>query len=240
MRTLPYLDQQYWDLQSLSGSQRRYCLPSRRNPFWPSQYHIERLGGRLPHKRCLARLRHDGVPSSPCTRQRSRALRLPELRNQHHQHQWPHQNTLNHFASIAANAATIHVTKMLATEIAKMKLYIRVFAIPQEGFSRKLPRARPVRTARAHWMHKSWQAIKESSSRRVGNQHGYGEGGDAHGLLPVPERFTSSHRWRIFGGAWNSMDFIKSFGLVPGSAAAVPTQTTRSKERQTHSDVSST
>lgn len=199
------------------------ALLARENLFGPPNTIFKRLGGRLPHKRYLARLRHDDVPSSPCTRQGSRALRLPGLRDQHQQHRWPHQNILNHLASIAAKAATIHVIKMLATEIAKMKLHLRVFAIAPGGFFSEIIAGTAISNKKSTLDAEVLAGCQREQQWEGRDPHGYGEGGDVRGLLPVPERGNSSHQWRIFGGAWNSMNFMKNFGLVPGSAAAVPT-----------------
>ena len=78
------------------------------------------------------------------------------------------RTSLNHFASNAAKAATIHVTKMLATEIARMKLHIRVNSIAPGVFPSEITAGTPSVNGKSTLDEESWPAVKEISSGRVG------------------------------------------------------------------------
>ncbi|KAI4114482.1 MAG: hypothetical protein LQ345_004745 [Seirophora villosa] len=78
------------------------------------------------------------------------------------------RTSLNHFASNAAKAATIHVTKMLATEIARMKLHIRVNSIAPGVFPSEITTGTPSLNGKSTLDEESWPAVKEISSGRVG------------------------------------------------------------------------
>lgn len=78
------------------------------------------------------------------------------------------RTSLNHFASNAAKAATIHVTKMLATEIAKMKLHIRVNSIAPGVFPSEITAGTASSNGKSTLDAEAWPAVKEISSGRVG------------------------------------------------------------------------
>jgi NAD(P)-dependent dehydrogenase (short-subunit alcohol dehydrogenase family) len=78
------------------------------------------------------------------------------------------KTSLNHFASNAAKAATIHLTKMLAVEIAKMKLHIRVNSIAPGVFPSEITAGVPSVNGISSLDEESWPAVKEISSGRVG------------------------------------------------------------------------
>ncbi|KAL8696456.1 MAG: hypothetical protein Q9224_002786, partial [Gallowayella concinna] len=78
------------------------------------------------------------------------------------------RTSLSHFASNAAKAATIHVTKMLAVEIAKMKLHIRVNSIAPGVFPSEITAGTPSMNGKSTLDEAAWPAVKEISSGRVG------------------------------------------------------------------------
>ncbi|KAL8801943.1 MAG: hypothetical protein Q9182_004124 [Xanthomendoza sp. 2 TL-2023] len=78
------------------------------------------------------------------------------------------RTSLSHFASNAAKAATIHVTKMLAVEIAKMKLHIRVNSIAPGVFPSEITAGTPSMNGKSNLDEAAWPAVKEISSGRVG------------------------------------------------------------------------
>ncbi|KAL8968593.1 MAG: hypothetical protein Q9183_002393 [Haloplaca sp. 2 TL-2023] len=78
------------------------------------------------------------------------------------------RTSLSHFASNAAKAATIHVTKMLATEIANMKLHIRVNSIAPGVFPSEITAGTASSNGKSTLDAASWPAVKEISSGRVG------------------------------------------------------------------------
>ena len=79
------------------------------------------------------------------------------------------RTSLSHFASNAAKAATIHVTKMLATELARMNLHIRVNSIAPGVFPSEITTGTPSVNGISTLDVDSWPAVKEISSGRVGN-----------------------------------------------------------------------
>ncbi|KAL8638749.1 MAG: hypothetical protein Q9228_004124, partial [Teloschistes exilis] len=76
--------------------------------------------------------------------------------------------SLSHFASNAAKAATIHVTKMLAVEIARMQLHIRVNSIAPGVFPSEITAGTPSVNGKSTLDEEAWPEIKEISSGRVG------------------------------------------------------------------------
>ncbi|KAI4104163.1 MAG: hypothetical protein L6R37_003424 [Teloschistes peruensis] len=76
--------------------------------------------------------------------------------------------SLSHFASNAAKAATIHVTKMLAVEIARMQLHIRVNSIAPGVFPSEITAGTPSVNGKSTLDEEAWPGIKEISSGRVG------------------------------------------------------------------------
>lgn len=78
------------------------------------------------------------------------------------------RTSLNHFASGAAKAATIHVTKMLAAEIARMKLHIRVNSIAPGVFPSEITAGKPSVNGKSTLDEESWPAVKAISSGRIG------------------------------------------------------------------------